>query len=68
MASKLLSKLLHHCTIGLVLPTVKEMEQIIYVQAFMSSYSKHLANKGNNIMIQRMELALKSLPDSKTQE
>lgn len=34
----------------------------------MSLHNKDLAKKGNKLMIQRKELASKSLPDSKRQE
>ncbi|KAK1337029.1 hypothetical protein QTO34_003074 [Cnephaeus nilssonii] len=60
--------LLHHHTVGIVLPTVREMGKIHYVKAFMSLHNKDSAKKGNNLMMQRRELASKPLLIVKTQE
>lgn len=45
-----------------------KLNNVPYVQAFMSLRNKGLTKKGNNLIMQRRELASTYLPDNKTQE
>lgn len=45
-----------------------EWNKIPHIQAFMSLHNKESPKKGNNLIMQRNELAFKPLSDSKTQE
>ena len=50
------------------LPTVREMGQNPYAQAFLSLHTKDSARKGNCLMMLRKEAASQLLPDSETQK
>ena len=67
MDPKCFPKLLHHHTVGIVCQQSRKWDHILYIQAFMSLHNKDLAEKGNNLIMQRRELVSNPLPDSKTQ-